>query len=60
MTVKEVAKGVINSLPSSATIDDIMHALYVQAKFQHGQKEIKQNRGISHKEAKKRLSKWAK
>ena len=58
MTVKDIAKEVINSLPSKATMDDVMHALYVQAKFQHGEQEIKQKKGISHEEAKKRLSKW--
>ncbi len=60
MTVKEIAKDVINALPSKATMDDIMHALYVQAKFQHGEQEIKQKKGVSHEEAKKRLRKWVK
>ncbi len=60
MTVKEIAKDVINSLPSKATMDDVMHALYVQTKFHHGELEIKQKRGISHEEAKKRLRKWLK
>lgn len=60
MTVKQIARDVINSLPSKATMDDIMHALYVQAKFQHGETEIKQKKGISHEEAKKRLRKWVK
>ncbi len=57
MTVKDIAKDVINSLPQKATMDDIMHALYVQAKFQHGEQEIKQKNGIPHEEAKKRLHK---
>ncbi len=60
MTVKDIAKNVINSLPPSATIDDVIHALYVHAKFQHGEKEIKQGKGISHENAKKRLRKWVK
>ena len=60
MTVKDIAKDVINSLPSKATMDDIMHALYIQAKFQHGEQEIKQKKGIPHEEAKKRLRKWVK
>ena len=55
MTVKEIAKDVINSLPSKATMDDVIHALYVHAKFQHGEKEIKQGKGISHEEAKNML-----
>lgn len=60
MTVKEIAVNVINALPSKATMDEIIHALYVQAKFQHGEQEIKQKKGISHEEAKKRLRRWVK
>ena len=60
MTVKDLAKGVINALPAKVTMDDVMHALYVQAKFQHGEQEIRQKKGISHEEAKRRLRKWVK
>ena len=60
MTVKDIARNVIDSLPPKATIDDIIHALYVHAKFQHGEQEIKQSKGISHEDAKKRLRKWVK
>ena len=60
MTVKDIAKEVINSLPSKATMDDVMHALYVQTKFQHGEQEISKKTWISHEEAKKRLHKWVK
>ena len=60
MTVKDHAVNLINSLPSKATMDDIIHALYVQAKFQHGEQEIKQKKGIPHEEAKKRLRRWLK
>jgi len=41
-------------------MDDIIHALYVHAKFKKGESEIKQKKGISHDEAKKRLRKWGK
>lgn len=60
MTVKDIAVNVINSLPVKATIDDIIHALYVHAKFQHGEQEIRQKKGISHENAKERLRKWVK
>ncbi|HLF18554.1 MAG TPA: hypothetical protein VI749_06640 [Candidatus Omnitrophota bacterium] len=60
MTVKDIAKNVISSLPSQATMDDIIHALYVHAKFQHGEVEIRQGKGISQENAKKRLRKWVK
>ncbi len=60
MTVKNIAKDVINSLPSKASIDDVIHALYVHAKFQHGEQEIRQGKGVSHEDAKRRLRKWVK
>ena len=60
MTVKDIAKNVINSLPQKATMDDVIHALYVHAKFQHGEQEIKQKKGVTHEDAKKRLRKWVK
>ena len=60
MTVKEIALNMISTLSKKATFDDIIHALYVHAKFQHGEQEIKQKKGISHDDAKKRLRKWVK
>jgi len=60
MTVKEIVKDVIDSLPSKATMDDVLHALYVHAKFHHGEQEIRQGRGITHEDARKRLRRWVK
>ena len=60
MTVKDVAKKVIESLPKDATMDEIIHALYVNAKFEHGEREIRQGKGLSHKTARERLGKWLK
>jgi predicted transcriptional regulator len=58
MTVKEAAKHVIDALPEGATIDDIIHALYIKAKCERGEREIRAGRGIPHKTAMKRLQKW--
>ena len=58
MAAKEAAKHVIDSLPDEASMDDIIHALYIHAKFEHGEFEIRKGRGISHRAAKKRLQKW--
>lgn len=60
MLVKEIAKQTIDNLPNEAEFDDIIHALYVSAKFEHGLNEIKEGKGISHEEAKERLQKWLK
>ena len=60
MVIKEIAKKVIDTLPNEATMDDIIHALYIRTKFDHGEQEIRGGKGISHEEAKRRLQKWVK
>ncbi len=60
MTVKDVARQVIDTLPDGVTIDDIIHALYVNAKFKHGENEIREGKGIPHEEARKNIQKWVK
>lgn len=60
MTVKDVARQVIETLPDEATIDDVIHALYIKAKFNHGENEIREGKGIPHEEAKKNIQKWVK
>lgn len=58
MTAKDTARRIVDTLPDEASMDDIMHALYVVAKFQHGQREIEEGKGIPHEEARRRLQKW--
>ncbi len=60
MAVKDIAKHVIDTLPDEITMDDIIHALYIHAKFDHGEREIREGKGIPHEEAKQRLQKWVK
>jgi len=60
MTVKEEAKHVIDSLPGEVTMDDIMYALYIATKFDHGEKQITEGKGVSDEHARKRLGKWQK
>ncbi|MFO8165348.1 MAG: hypothetical protein ACQEQO_08815 [Thermodesulfobacteriota bacterium] len=60
MLNKDTAKKVIDSLPNDVSMDDIIHALYVNVKFSHGEKEIREGEGISQKDAKKKLEKWLK
>ncbi len=60
MNVKENAKQVIESLPESVTMDDIIHALYVTIKFGKGEREIHEGRGISHEDAKRKMEQWLK
>ena len=58
MAVKDIAKQVIDTLPEEVTMDDIIHALYVKAKFDRGEKEIREGKGFPQEEAKQRLQKW--
>jgi hypothetical protein len=58
MVVKEVAKRVIDALPDEASMDEIIHALYINTKFERGEKEVRKGRGVSHRTARKRLRKW--
>ena len=60
MLNKETAKRVIDSLPNDVSMDDIIHAFYVNIKFSHGEKEIREGKGISQADAKRKLEKWLK
>ena len=54
MAVKDIAKQVIDALPDEATMDDIIHALYVKTKFEHGEREIREGKGLPHEAARQR------
>jgi hypothetical protein len=58
MYAKEAAKDVIDSLPNESSMDDIIHALYVRLKFEHGENEIREGKGVLHEDVKQRLQKW--
>jgi hypothetical protein len=58
--VKDKVKKIIDNLPDDSTIDDVMHALYIQAKLERAEMSIDDGNGISHEDAKKRLQKWLK
>lgn len=60
MAGKDVARQVIDALPDEASVDEIIHALYLHAKFQRGESEIRQGRGLTNDQAKQRLGKWVK
>jgi predicted transcriptional regulator len=59
MTVKESVKQVLDSLPDDSTLDDVIHALYIKAKIERGESEIREGKGVSDEEARERLRKWA-
>ncbi len=53
MLTKETAKQVIDSLPDDATMDDIIHALYINIKFARGENEIREGKGIASRGSQK-------
>jgi len=60
MLIKEVAKQVIDMLPDESSLDDIIRSLYIKAKFERGEKQIRKGKGVTNEDARKRLDKWLK
>ena len=58
MNAKSTALNVIDSLPKTVSMDDVIHALYVATKFDRGEREIRAGKGISDDKAKSRMKKW--
>jgi len=57
-SLKHNVEQMIRNLPEDSTVEDIQYHLYVLDKIQKGQDAIRDGKGISHEEAKARLSKW--
>lgn len=58
MTVKEKIIKMIERLPDEATVSDVMAELYFRQNVDEALRELDEGKGISHEEAKKRLSRW--
>jgi predicted transcriptional regulator len=56
--VKAQVLEMIEKLPESVTVDDIMSELYFKLQVDQGLKELDEGKGIPHEELKKRMSKW--
>ena len=56
--IKQEVIRLVQSLPDSATMDDIMGELYFKMQVDGGLKELDEGNGISHEEAEKRMGKW--
>lgn len=57
-SLKKNVEQMIRSLPENSTVEDIQYHLYVLDKIQKGRQAIRDGKGVSHEEAKARLSKW--
>ena len=47
----------LDALPNDVSMDEIIHALYVNIKFSHGEQEIREGKVITQADAKKQLEK---
>ncbi len=56
--VKQEVLELIQSLPESVTLDEIMAELYFKLQVDTGLRELDEGKGISHEEVKKRMGKW--
>jgi len=55
-SLKQNVEQMIRSLPDDSTLEDIQYHSCVLDKIQKGQQAIRDGKGISHEEAKARLS----
>ncbi len=57
-SVKKEALEAISSLPSSASMDDIMYRLYIIDTVRKGQEDYKKGRVMTSQELEKEMSTW--
>ncbi|MEW6102493.1 MAG: hypothetical protein AB1630_01540 [bacterium] len=58
--IKQEIIRMIETLPEEIDYDEIMAKIYFKQKLDNSLKQIEEGRIVSHKEAKKRISKWIK
>ncbi|EAR23579.1 hypothetical protein [Nitrococcus mobilis] len=59
-TAKQEVEQLLKNLPDDSSYEDIHYHLYVLEKIKRGQRSIAEERGVSHEQAKQRLSRWLK
>lgn len=57
-TVKQSVLEMIERLPDTVSVEDIMSELYFRQKVDEGLRQLDAGEGIEHDEAKRRLAKW--
>jgi len=58
LATKQHALNVINKLPETVGIDEIMYQLYLLEKIHKGQNDIKNNRTLSSEELRQEIEQW--
>lgn len=56
--MKELVMEVTNTLPDTATFDDIIEAIYIRMKIEQGIEDSKINKGLSTEELLEEIEKW--
>ena len=56
--VKEEVVSLIQDLPDSVTLDDILAGIYFKAQVDAGLRELDEGKGVPHEVVEKRMSKW--
>jgi predicted transcriptional regulator len=57
-TVKQSVLEMIERLPETVSVEDIMAELYLRQKVDEGLRQLDAGEGIEHEEAKRRPAKW--
>lgn len=56
--MKELVMEVTNSLPDTATIDDIIEAIYIRLKIEEGIKDAENNKELTTEELLEEIEQW--
>ena len=56
--IKELVMEVTNSLPDTATFDDIIEAIYTRIKIEKGLNAVKEEKGLSTEELLEEMKAW--
>ena len=57
-TVKDEIVKMIDTLPDTATVSDIMEKLYFRARVDAAFADLDKNGGVDHEAVEKRMAKW--
>lgn len=57
--IKELVMEATNTLPDTATFEDIIDAIYVRLKIEEGIKSTKSDEGLTTEELIKEIEKWS-
>ncbi len=57
-SAKQEVEAMIHALPDDATFEDMQYRLYVLEKIHLGRHSLKQDGGVPHEEAKRKMAKW--